>query len=152
MRWHGDTTDGPLHAIVNGAVAGTLIRYTHGPGWTLSPETLRRFPTLYGIGPRALSTWRAKLAGMIRNAPPDAPATDPATDTTDRLKHTRELIIRAVAVLSPIDRDDADEPRVTTARELAAELRSINERIARELDDRPAHETGSPGRAGSGAA
>ncbi len=133
VRWHGDTTDGPLHATVNGAVAGTLIRYTHGPGWTLSPDTLRRFPTLYGIGPRALSTWRAKLAGMIRNAPLGAPA----TDTTDRLEHARELIIRAVAVLSPLDRDDADDARVTAARELNAELHDQIERITRALGERP---------------
>ncbi len=104
-------------------------------------------PTLYGIGPRALSTWRAKLASMIRNAPPGVPVTAPApaatTDTTDRLEHARELIIRAVAVLSPLDRDDADDARVTTARELNAELHDQIERITRALGDRPDQPPGS---------
>ena len=112
-------------------------------------------PTLYGIGPRALSTWRAKLASMIRNAPPGVPVTAPApaatTDTTDRLEHARELIIRAVAVLSPLDRDDADDAddaRVTTARKLNAELHDQIERITRALgerSDQPPVSTRTPG-------
>ena len=152
LRWQGDTTDGPLHATVHGEIAGTLIRRKHLPGWTLSPETLQRYPMLYGIGPRSLSTWRAKLASMIRNAPPGAPDKAPApatpTDTTGRLKHARELIIRAVAVLSPIEiaatvlsptgNDDADDPRVTTAIELTAELRDEIDRITRALREHQA--------------
>ena len=38
--------------------------------WVLADATLDRYPSLYGIGPRALSTWRAKLARAIRDQPP----------------------------------------------------------------------------------
>ena len=52
IRWKGSATNGPLHAIVNGAVAGTLTR-SYLDKWTLSEDTIARYPVLYGIGPRA---------------------------------------------------------------------------------------------------
>lgn len=68
VRWKGDSTNGPLHAIVNGEIAGTLTRFQRDR-WTLTEDTIARYPVLYGIGPRALSTWRAKLALTIRTLP-----------------------------------------------------------------------------------
>ena len=65
IRWIGDPNAGPLHATVDGQIAGTPTRQTSGQ-WTTTPDTLKRYPGPYGIGPRALSTWRAKLAGIIR--------------------------------------------------------------------------------------
>ena len=67
LRWQGNAEDGPLHAIVNGHVAGSLTR-CYLDQWTLTEETVARYPSLYGIGPRALSTWRAKLARAIRES------------------------------------------------------------------------------------
>ena len=65
IRWIGDPNAGPLHATVDGQIAGTPTRQTSGQ-WTTTPDTLKRYPGPYGIGPHALSTWRAKLAGIIR--------------------------------------------------------------------------------------
>ena len=65
IRWIGDPNAGPLHTTVDGQIAGTPTRQTSGQ-WTTTPDTLKRYPGPYGIGPRALSTWRAKLAGIIR--------------------------------------------------------------------------------------
>ena len=67
LRWQGDATAGPLHATVNGAVAGTLIRDAYGPGWTLSPDTLKEYPMLYGIGP-AVRDWPARPLNLAREA------------------------------------------------------------------------------------
>ena len=50
----------------------------------------------------------------------------------DRLEHARELLIRAVAVLTPIGPDDA------AARAIAAEIEGTNDRLARLLGERPA--------------
>ena len=64
IRWRSPDVD-TLHAIVDGQIAGMLTRQANGQ-WTLTDSTLKRYPGLYGIGPRALSTWRVKLAGIIR--------------------------------------------------------------------------------------
>ena len=62
--------------------------------------------------------------------------------TEDRLDHARELITRAVAVLSPIDIDhDADVAEtlaIATAIDVRANLRDGNERITRLIGERPA--------------
>ena len=57
--------------------------------------------------------------------------------TTDRLEHARELIIRAVAVLAPVeineDADVAETLDIATAIEARANLRDEEERITRRL-------------------
>ena len=74
VQWRAPSED-LCHAIVNGSIAGTLRR-AYLNQWTLDESTLARYPVLYGIGPRALSTWRAKLAATIRAVEPvSAPAT-----------------------------------------------------------------------------
>ena len=56
-----------LHAIVDGQVAGTLVRgAVQADKWTVTTDTLARYPGLYGTGPRALSTWRARLRYAIQ--------------------------------------------------------------------------------------
>ena len=65
------------------------------------------------------------------------------TDTTiDRLKHARELIIRAVAVLAPVeidaDADVAETLAIATAIECRANLRDEDERIASLIGRHPA--------------
>ena len=67
------------------------------------------------------------------------------TTTTERLEHARELIIRAVAVLAPVeidvDADTAEPLAIATALETRANLRDEEERIARRLTARhPARE------------
>lgn len=66
--------------------------------------------------------------------------------TEDRLDHARELIIRAVAVLSPIEHDGTDDPRAAVARELTTELQDQIGRIARALDELPDHAPAGPPR------
>lgn len=57
--------------------------------------------------------------------------------TTGRLEHARELIIRAVAVLAPVeideDADVAETLAIATAIEARANLRDEEERITRRL-------------------
>ena len=65
IRWKGSATDGPLHATIDGQIAGTLNR-AYLDQWTLDDATIARYPVLFGIGPRALSTWRAKLGATVR--------------------------------------------------------------------------------------
>ena len=64
IRWRAPDTD-TLHAIVDGQITGTIIRH-HASGWIITPDTLKRYPPLFGVGNRALSTWRAKLGEAIR--------------------------------------------------------------------------------------
>ena len=67
IRWRqrGHCVD----AMVDGKTAGTLQQWPDG-NWILSDRTLAMYPTLYGIGPRALSTWQQKLGAMIRQHQP----------------------------------------------------------------------------------
>ena len=66
IHWRAPDAD-TLHAIVDGKVAGTLARNVVQAGkWTVTPDTLDRYPGLYGVGPRALSTWRARLRDAIK--------------------------------------------------------------------------------------
>ena len=102
---------------------------------TRAPDAAERRRRILETSPR--STTRPGFA------PAAHPENAMTTDTTiERLRHAREIIIRAVAVLEPVeidaDADVAETLAIATAIETRANLRDEDERIASLIGRHPA--------------
>ena len=74
---------------------------------------------------------------LVAAAPSAAPAADRRAIVRAMLERALDHTTRAETILAPLQHDDEDGARVPLARDVSAELRRINERIAQALATNP---------------